>query len=90
MSPDRGRMRDIGLVFMSHLGVGLDAANARKMFKRACKAAGVGGGWTPCELRTSFVSLVSHHGVSIEEIARWSGTPPPEHPRSCTAGSCGR
>jgi hypothetical protein len=27
---------------MSHLGVALDAANARKMFKRTCKAAGVG------------------------------------------------
>jgi len=60
-------------VFTSHLGVALDAANARKMFKRACKVAGVGGGWAPCELRTSFVSLASHHGVSIEEIARMVG-----------------
>jgi integrase len=30
-------------------------------------------GWTPPELRTSFVSLMSHYGVSIEEIARLVG-----------------
>ena len=30
-------------------------------------------GWTPRELRTSFVSLMSHRGVSIEEIARLVG-----------------
>jgi lipoate-protein ligase B len=29
--------------------------------------------WTPRELRTSFVSLMSHRGVSIEEIARLAG-----------------
>jgi hypothetical protein len=34
---------------------------------------GVEDGWTPRELRTSFVSLVSHQGVSIEEIARLVG-----------------
>jgi integrase len=43
------------------------------MFKRICKAAGVGEDWTPRELRTSFVSLMSNRGVSIEEIARLSG-----------------
>jgi site-specific recombinase XerD len=82
------RRRDTGLVFTSHLGVALDAVNVRKMFKRACKAAGVGGSWTPCELCTSFVSLVSHHGVSIEEIARLVGHSSPGPPRSFTAGSC--
>jgi uncharacterized NAD-dependent epimerase/dehydratase family protein len=30
----------------------------------------VGDSWTPRELQTSFVSLMSHSGVSIEEIAR--------------------
>jgi integrase len=35
--------------------------------------ARVGDGWTPRELRTSFVSLLSHRGVSIEEIARLAG-----------------
>ena len=36
-------------------------------------AAGIGDRWTPRELRTSFVSLMSHHGVSMEEIARLVG-----------------
>jgi integrase len=64
---------DTGLVFTTHHGAALDAANVRKMFKRVCTAAGTGDGWTPRELRTSFVSLLSHHGVSIEEIARLVG-----------------
>jgi site-specific recombinase XerD len=84
------RWQDSGLVFTTHLGAALDAGNVRKMFKRACKAAGIGDGWTPRELRTSFVSLMSHRGVSIEEIARLAGTPPPAQPRSYTAASCDR
>jgi integrase len=62
-----------GLVFTSHRGAALDAGNARKMFKRICTEAGAGDGWTPRELRTTFVSLLSHQGVSIEEIARLAG-----------------
>ncbi len=65
--------QDTGLVFTTHHGAALDAANVRKMFKRVTTAAGIGDGWTPRELRTSFVSLLSHHGVSIEEIARLAG-----------------
>ena len=65
--------QDTGLVFTSHHGAALDAANVRKMFKRVATAAGIGDGWTPRELRTSFVSLLSHRGVSIEEIARLAG-----------------
>jgi len=60
-------------VFTNHLGAALDAGNVRKMFKRVCTEAGIGDGWTPRELRTSFVSLLSHRGVSIEEIARLVG-----------------
>ena len=67
------RWQDTGLVFTTHLGTALDAGNVRKMFKRVCTAAGVGNGWTPRELRTSFVSLMSRHGVSIEEIAHLVG-----------------
>ena len=52
--------QDTGLVFTSHHGAALDAANVRKMFKRVCTEAGIGDGWTPRELRTSFVSLMSH------------------------------
>jgi site-specific recombinase XerD len=64
--------QDTGLVFTTSHGAALDAGNVRKMFKRVCSEAGIGDGWTP-ELRTSFVSLLSHHGVSIEEIARLVG-----------------
>jgi integrase len=65
--------QDTGLVFTNHAGAALDAGNVRKMFKRICTEAGVGDGWTPRELRTTFVSLMSHQGVSIEEIARLVG-----------------
>jgi hypothetical protein len=65
--------QDTGLVFTTCLGAALDAGNVRKMFKRVCTEAGIGDSWTPRELRTSFVSLMSHRGVSIEEIARLVG-----------------
>ena len=65
--------QDTGLVFTNHLGAALDAGNVRKMFKRICTEAGTGDSWTPRELRTTFVSLLSHRGVSIEEIARLVG-----------------
>ncbi len=65
--------QDTGLVFTTHRGAALDAGNVRKMFKRVCTEAGAGDGWTPRELRTTFVSLMSHHGVSTEEIARLAG-----------------
>ena len=65
--------QDTGLMFTTHHGAALDAGNVRKMFKRVCTEAGIGDGWTPRELRTSFVSLMSHRGVSIEEIARLAG-----------------
>jgi integrase len=65
--------QDTGLVFTSHHGAALDAANVRKMFKRICTEADIGDEWTPRELRTTFVSLMSHQGVAIEEIARLVG-----------------
>jgi integrase len=65
--------QDTGLVFTTSHGAALDAGNVRKMFKRVCTEAGIGDSWTPRELRTSFVSLMSHRGVSIEEIARLVG-----------------
>ena len=58
---------DTGLVFTNHLGAALDAGNVRKMFKRICTEAGAGDGWTPRELRTTFVSLLSHRGVSMRD-----------------------
>ena len=39
--------QDTGLVFTTHHGAALDAANVRKMFKRVCTAAGTGDGVDP-------------------------------------------
>ena len=65
--------RDHGLVFTTTVGAELDAANVRRSFRSVCRAAGIGGGWAPRELRTSFVSLLSASGVPVEEIARLAG-----------------
>jgi integrase len=61
------------LVFSARTGAALDAANVRREFKAVCKAAKIGGNWTPRELRHSFVSLMSSSGVPVEEIARLAG-----------------
>jgi site-specific recombinase XerD len=82
--------QDTGLVFTNHLGAALDAGNVRKMFKRVCTEAGAGDGWTPRELRTTFVSLLSHRGSASRRSPGWPGTPPPAPPRSSTAANCGR
>ena len=65
--------RGNGLVFTTSLGGPMDAGNIRRSFRAICKAAGIGEKWTPRELRTSFVSLMSHQGISTEEIARLVG-----------------
>jgi integrase len=65
--------KDRGLVFTTRVGTQLDAGNVRRQFKGICKAAGIGEDWTPRELRTSFVSLLSASGVPVEEIARLAG-----------------
>jgi integrase len=65
--------QDHELVFCTSAGTPLDAANVRRGFKKITKAAGLGEDWTPRELRTSFVSLMSDSGVPVEEIARLAG-----------------
>src|ERR1700730_5789037 len=65
--------RDNGLGFTTAAGTELDAANVRRSFRSVCRAAGIGEGWAPRELRTSFVSLLSASGVPVEEIARLGG-----------------
>jgi integrase len=65
--------QDRDLVFCTSVGTALDAANVRRTFKKITTAAGLGGDWTPRELRTSFVSLMSDSGVPVEEIARLVG-----------------
>ena len=64
---------DHNLVFATRTGGALDAANVRREFKAACRAAKIGERWTPRELRHSFVSLMSSSGVPVEEIARLAG-----------------
>ena len=68
-----GQWSDHGLVFATRTGTALDAANVRREFRKACRAAGIGEHWTPRELRHSFVSLLSSSGVRVEEIARLAG-----------------
>jgi integrase len=68
-----GELSDHDLVFSTRTGGALDAANVRREFKAACKAAKLEEHWTPRELRHSFVSLMSSSGVPVEEIARLAG-----------------
>lgn len=58
-----------GLVFTSQTGEPLDAANVRRSLRRITKRADLGEGWTPRELRHSFVSIMSDNGLPIETIA---------------------
>jgi integrase len=67
------RQSEQDLVFATRSGAALDAANVRREFRAICKAATIGHGWTPRELRHSFVSLMSASGVPVEEIARLAG-----------------
>lgn len=69
------RWQDNGLVFASKVGTPLDASHVRRDFRLAIR--GIEGldpaEWTPRELRHSFVSLLSDHGVPLEEISRLVG-----------------
>jgi integrase len=59
-----------GLVFATRNGTELAAGNVRRSFRRVVAAAGLDpASWTPRELRHSFVSLMSLHGVTVEQIA---------------------
>jgi integrase len=62
-----------GLVFASSVGTPLLAGNVRRAFRSITKRAGLEGQWTPRELRTSFVSLLSATGMPIEEISHLVG-----------------
>jgi integrase len=61
------------LVFCTASARPLDAAHVRRSFRAVCTAAGIGSGWTPRELRHTFVSLMSDSDVAVEEIARLVG-----------------
>ncbi|MFJ4713161.1 tyrosine recombinase XerC [Streptomyces sp. NPDC088785] len=62
-----------GRVFTTRTGEPLDAANVRRDFKAIVKKAGLKPEWTPRELRHSFVSLLSDHGIPLERIAQLVG-----------------
>jgi integrase len=68
------KWHDNDLVFASRVGTALWAGNVRRSFRAVLAAAGLDpAGWTPRELRHSFVSLMSDAGVPIEKIARLVG-----------------
>ncbi|MFD6414995.1 tyrosine recombinase XerC [Streptomyces sp. NPDC060194] len=58
-----------GLVFTTRSGEPVDAANVRRDFRAITRKAGLNPEWTPRELRHSFVSLLSDHGIPLEKIA---------------------
>ncbi|WP_433235224.1 site-specific integrase [Actinomadura nitritigenes] len=64
-----GRYHDAGLVFCRPDGRPLTDRHVREQFREMTGAAGLDASWTPRELRHSFVSILSDHGVAIETIA---------------------
>ncbi|HEY2307394.1 MAG TPA: site-specific integrase [Streptosporangiaceae bacterium] len=64
-----GAWQDHGLVFCREDGTSLDRWQVRREFAAITKAAGLGEEWAPRELRHSFVSILSAHGVRIEDIS---------------------
>ena len=68
-----GLWQDHNLVFASTVGTPLDDHNVRRQFRKITEAAGLGTTWVPRELRHTFVSLLSAHGVPVEAIALLAG-----------------
>jgi integrase len=65
--------QDHNLVFASAVGTALDDSHVRRSFRPITDAAGLGTGWSPRELRHTFVSLLSAQGVPVEAIALLAG-----------------
>ena len=68
-----GTGQDHDLVFCREDGTPLDRWQVRREFTAITKAAGLGEEWAPRELRHSFVSILSAHGVRIEDISDLMG-----------------
>jgi integrase len=64
---------DTGLVLCRPDGSQSARTTVYKRFQRACGRAGLGGDWHPHEMRHTFVSLLSAHGVDIDDIADAAG-----------------
>ncbi|MEU3353781.1 tyrosine-type recombinase/integrase [Streptomyces sp. NPDC037389] len=75
MRNHKGEWTDDALVFPSTTGKQRDAWDVLRRFRSLLNDAGFEEpkAWTPRELRTSFVSLLSDHGIPIEDIARIVG-----------------
>jgi integrase len=63
---------DYDLVFPAETGTSIDRHNLGGRLHRATERAGLGR-WHPHELRHTFVTLCSHQGVPIEDIADVAG-----------------
>jgi integrase len=61
--------KDHGVVFASAVGTQLDRYNVRRQFRNVTRAAGLGDGWAPREMRHTFVSLLSSNGIPVDDIA---------------------
>ena len=61
------------LVFCDPLGAELTPDAVRAGFRKITRAAGIGAGWTPRELRHSFVSLLAADGMPVGTIAALAG-----------------
>jgi integrase len=68
-----------GLVLGTSIGTPLDSHNVRRDFRKVCRAAGIGDRWVQKELRTSFVGMMSHRGVPVQEIAPGRPQLQPDH-----------
>lgn len=66
-------LQDNNLAFASIIGTPLDNHNVRRQFRKITDSAGLGTIWVPRELRHTFVSLLSAHGVPVEAIALLAG-----------------
>ncbi|WP_413774908.1 tyrosine-type recombinase/integrase [Actinocorallia sp. A-T 12471] len=60
--------KNLGLVFCTRTGGPLEAGNVRRAFRAVTRRAGIGEGWTPRELRHSFVSIMSDARMRL----KWS------------------
>jgi integrase len=70
----RGRCGRITTLFSRRpSGTPLDDHNVRRQFRVITEAAGLGRTWVPRELRHTFVSLLSAHGMPVEAIALLAG-----------------
>ena len=82
--------RDRNLVFTTTVGTELDAANVRRYFRGICKAAGIGEGWAPRELRHSFVSQFRPRACRWKRSRGWPATRAHARRRSSTGWNSAR